>query len=130
MVARRAPAVCSARWPGAISQVFEQRLQAQIQGLFEMAVLIAVGAAVPVYSNVLYDARATDKLEQARPFFVSFALVSAGTALVLLMSDDERMIAPPPREAPSDEVTRTRVGGDPPPTNINSRSTHPCQLAI
>ena len=101
--------------------MFEQRLQAQIQGLFEMAVLIAVGAAVPVYSNVLYDARATDKLEQARPFFVSFALVSAGTALVLLMSDDERMIAPPPREAPSDEVMRTRVGGEaPPPTNINA----------
>ena len=59
--------------PVIIATSFPQRMQAQAQGLLELAILAAIGASAPVYGSVLYDEDAEERSRQAVPFIVSAA---------------------------------------------------------
>jgi len=56
---------------------YQQRQQAQVQGLLEVAGLVAIGGAIPFWTHVLYDECASDPGKQALPFFVGFAFCAA-----------------------------------------------------
>ena len=51
-----------------------------MQGLAECAVSIGIGAAFPVFANVLFEPDA-DAAQATRPFLVSLGAVSVGTVL-------------------------------------------------
>jgi hypothetical protein len=57
---------------------YQQRQQAQVQGLLEVAALISMGAAVPFWTHVLYDECADTKGRQALPFFIGWAFAFLG----------------------------------------------------
>ena len=70
------------------AQTFPQHQQAQVQGLIEVAFLVAIAAAVPVWSYFLYDEHAHEETRQALPFFVGACLTAGAAALAYLMPKD------------------------------------------